>query len=184
MNENSLLELLAKVCGDITINDNTDPDVVIQLQQAVASAIINEPGLSAANLFQFEEFNNFSTHHLNATDLEHLNKVLQNVQENQQAIDNTIRVFRREVPFLSSQVKRRVPEWAKGAGVIKSLGPFTSRDGRKYWFDLYRVIPLLQVWLEGAAQPFMLLPLAVRNLIIRRGPQSYPIPKRKRMATC
>ncbi len=177
MNENSLLAILARLCGDITINNNTDPNTVIQLQQAVASAIINEPGLTVSNSFQFEELDNFATHNLDATTLEHLNNVLQSVQENPQAIDNTIRVFKREVPFLSSQVQRSVPDWARGAGIIDSLGPFSSRDGRRFWFDLYRTIPAVQVWLEGAAQPFMLLPLEVRNLILRRGPVSYKIPK-------
>jgi hypothetical protein len=177
MNENSLLALLARLCGDISINDNQDTNAILELQQAVASAIINEPALSFSNSFQFEQLDNFSTHHLDTTDLQHLNNVLQGVQENQHLIDTAVRVFRRRVPFISSQLRDSVPEWARGAHIAKTLGPFIGRDGIKYWFDLYRIIPVVQVWLQGAAQPFILLPLEVGNLINIIGPQTYNIPK-------
>ena len=117
MNENSLLALLAKLCGDIGINDNQDAGAILELQQAVASAIINEPALSFSNSFQFEQLDHFSTHHLDTANLEQLNNVLQRVQENQQLIDTSIRIFRRRVPFVSSQLRDSVPEWARGAQI-------------------------------------------------------------------
>ena len=177
MNENSLLAILARLCGDITTTENQDINAVLQLQQAVASAIINEPALSFLSPFQFEQVDNFTTHHLGVDDLQHLTNVLQDVQENQQVIDSTVRIFRRQVPFISSQVAGSVPLWGRGASIINTLGPFINRDGRRFWFDIYRVIPVVQVWLQGAAQPFMLLPLEVRNLLLIRGPLSYNIPK-------
>jgi len=176
MNENNLLALLARLCGDITINENQDADVLQNLQQSVAAAIINQPALSIASSFQFEQLENFQTHHLNTADLQHLNNVLQNVQENQQLVDTSIRIFRREVPFISSQLRGSVPEWARGANISESLGPFFNRNGRRFWFDIYRIIPVVQVWLQGAAQPFILLPLQVRNMVFA-GPRSYTIPK-------
>ena len=177
MNEDSLLALLARLCGDITLSNNTDSNTVIKLQQTVATAIINDPGLSSSAPLQFEQIENFSTQHLNAADLQHLNNVLQQVQQTTQAIDTTIRIFRRQVPFISSQVRGSVPDWGRGAGIIDTLGPFFNRDGRRFWFDLFRIIPVVQVWLQGAAQPFMLLPLEVNNRINIIGPRSYKIPK-------
>lgn len=177
MNENALPALLAKLCGDITLSNNQDTDAVIQLQQAIASAIINEPDLEASGSFQFEQVENFNTHHLDTADFEHLNNVIQGVKKEEQQIDNSIRVFKREVPFISSQVKGSVPDWGRGAGIVNTIGPLINRDGRKFWFDLYRTIPVVQLWLQGAAQPFMLLPLEVRNVLIIRGPQSFKIPK-------
>ncbi|MEP6712340.1 MAG: hypothetical protein ABJA37_07995 [Ferruginibacter sp.] len=176
MNEN-LLALLARLCGDITLNNNSDTNSVIQLQEAVASAIINQPSLNIPGSFQFEEIENFSTHHLAAEDLQHLNNVLQRVQESPQTIDTSIQVFRRQVPFISSQVRGSVPEWGRGASVVNTLGPFINRDSRRFWFDIYRIIPVVQVWLQGALQPFMLLPLEVNNRINIIGPRSYKIPK-------
>ena len=177
MNENSLLSLLAKLCGDITLNNNTDGNAIIQLQQALASAIISHANQPASSLFQFEDIENFSTHHLNAEDMQHLNNVLQRVQETPQTIDNNIRVFRREVPFISSQLRGSVPEWGRGASVINTLGPFINRDGRRFWFDFFRIIPVVQVYMQGAPQPFLLLPLEVNNRINILGPRSYKIPK-------
>ena len=177
MNENSLLSLLAKLCGDITLNNNTDGNAIIQLQQALASAIISHANQPASGLFQFEDIENFSTHHLNAEDMQHLNNVLQRVQETPQTIDNNIRVFRREVPFISSQLRGSVPEWGRGASVINTLGPFINRDGRRFWFDFFRIIPVVQVYMQGAPQPFLLLPLEVNNRINILGPRSYKIPK-------
>ncbi len=177
MNENSLLALLARLCGDITANDNHDAGALFQMQQVVAAAIINEPALPVTSSFQFEQVDNFSTHHLDAGGLQQLNDVLQGVQENQQPSDSNIRVFRRQIPFISSQLKGSVPDWGRGGNIINTFGPFTNRDGRRFWFDLYRIIPVVQVWLQGAAQPFLLLPLEVRNFIQFIGPRSYRIPK-------
>lgn len=177
MNENSLLALLAKLCGDITISNNPDEQAVIELQQAIASSIISDPGLSVAGSFQFEELDSFSTKHLNADDLRHLGNVLQNVKENNAVVDNTIRVFRRRVPFRTTQIRESIPDWARGADVINTLGPFVGANGIKYWYDLYRIIPVVQVWLAGAPQPFMLLPLEVRNIVNIIGPRSFKIPK-------
>lgn len=177
MNEDSLLALLARLCGDITQNDHTDADTILQLQQSVASAIINEPDLNIAGTFQFEQLENFSTQHLDPESLKHLNNLLQHARENPQTIDTTIRVFRRQVPFNSSQIKGSVPDWARGAKVIETLGPFVNKDGRRFWFDIFRMIPVVQLWLQGAAQPFMLLPLEVGNRLNFIRPQTYKIPK-------
>jgi hypothetical protein len=177
MNENDMLAQLAKLCGDITLKNNQNADALIQLQQTVASAIINDPALQTSSQFQFEQIENFSTHHLDAADVEDLNNILQGVKENPQTIDNTIRVFKREVPFISSQIRGSVPDWGRGGNIINIFGPFTNKDGRKFWFDFYRIIPVVQVWLQGAAQPFMLLPLEVSNRINFIAPRSYKIPK-------
>ncbi len=177
MNENSLLALLAKLCGDITINNDTDAVTISKLQQAIASAIINEPAANIAGSFQFEQLENFATKHLTPTDLLQLTKALQQALEISQANDTTVRVFKREVPFISSQVKGSVPDWARGAEIIKTSGPYNNADGRRFWFDFYRIIPVVKVWLQGAAQPFILLPLEVTNPINIRRPRSFKIPR-------
>lgn len=177
MKNDQQLALLAKLCGDITLSNNTDANQVLQLQQAVASAIINDPALSSAKPFQFEEVGNYSTQHLDAADLKHLSNVLQQAKDSPQVIDKTIRVFRREVPAISSQLKGSVPDWGRGGKVIDTIGPVFNSDGRRIWFDLYRVIPVVQIWLQGAARPFLLVPLEVSNLVPIRGTNKYKIPK-------
>lgn len=176
MKENPLLALLAKLCGDITLANNPDANQLFQLQQSLATAIINDP-TPPVSRFQFERLENFSTHHLDATDLEHLNNVLQNVGETHAHIDTTVRVFKREVPFISSRLPGSVPGWAWGARILQTIGPFINRDGRKVWFDFYKIIPVAQVWLQGAPQPFLLVPIEVSSGIRIIGPRHYKIPK-------
>jgi hypothetical protein len=177
MKENPLLLLLAKLCGDITFANNPDYNKLVQLQQSLASALISDPALNVSAPFQFEQVESFTTQHLSAEDLDHLSGVLQRVEESGQATDNNIRVFRREVPFVSSQVRGSVPGWARGASIVGSVGPFINREGRRSWFDLYRVIPAVQVWMQGAAQPFLIVPLEVRNFLNFFRPNSFKIPK-------
>ena len=176
MDENSLLALLAKLCGDITSTNNSDTDQLFKLQEAIATALINQQSTVVSHSFQFDQLENFATQHLDAGDLEHLNNVLQRVQSSTQPIDTNIRVFRRETPFISSQLRGSVPDWARGADIINTIGPVVNRDGRRLWFDFYKIIPVVQVWLQGASQPFILLPLEVINRINIFGPRSYKIP--------
>ena len=46
-------------------------------------------------------------------------------------------VFVREVPIRESLLHGSVPNWAAGARVDQSVGPFANKDGRRFWFDFY-----------------------------------------------
>ncbi|HTE23727.1 hypothetical protein [Flavitalea sp.] len=143
MDENPLLAKLAKLCGDITLTNNSNSDEILRLQQILATAIINDPSLpvssSQVGEFQvgetrigainFGESFSISTQQLPATELQQLSSVLQRVKETPQAIDTTIRVFRRELPFISSQQKGSVPDWGRGGEIIETLGPFLNNEG-------------------------------------------------------
>ena len=61
-------------------------------------------------------------------------------QLNQPATDqpNMFRIFRREVPVKTSQYTGSVPKWAAGQMVDHTLGPFTDKFGKLFWFDFYR----------------------------------------------
>ncbi len=175
--ENPLVGTLARLCGDITMAKNRDTAQVLALQQAVASALMGESALSTSGFFQFEQLENFTTRHLETKDLEHLDKVIKDVQETRKAADVNTRVFRREVPFISSQVSGSVPDWARGASISNTIGPVFNREGRRIWFDFYRIIPLVQVSLKGAPMPFLLLPLEVSKMLYQTGQKVYKIPK-------
>ncbi len=78
-----MLALLTRLCGDIAVANNTDTSKVLQLQESLASAIINEPALTATDSFQFEQLEDFSTLNLEEADLHHLRKnFFQNWQKN------------------------------------------------------------------------------------------------------
>lgn len=176
MKENPMLAMLARLCGDITLANNADSSQIFQLQEQIAAALINDPSLPGS-LRQVDQLEDFATHHLDQKDLEHLNNVLHRVEQEPKTIDTNVRVFKREVPFLSSQLPGSVPEWARGATTTRTVGPFVNRDGRRFWFDFYKIIPVVQVWLQGATQPFLLIPVEVGNAVNIRGPRKYTIPK-------
>ena len=55
------------------------------------------------------------------------------------------RVFIRDTPIRSSQIKSSIPSWAAGAAVDKTIGPFISNDGRKLWYDFYPFEELVEL---------------------------------------
>ncbi len=67
-----------------------------------------------------------------------------------------LRVFARNVPVRSSLFPGSVPDWAAGATVSQTLGPFTAIDGRRYWFDFFRITRLMALYVAGSADPALL----------------------------
>lgn len=66
------------------------------------------------------------------------------------------RVFRREVPVGAPTLDLSTPAWGRGAAVERTLGPFRDRDGRNFWFDFYRLVSLVPVYLAGDPQAALL----------------------------
>ncbi len=80
--------------------------------------------------------------------LEKINQQLNPLQQPTQPIEishtlqneesTLYRIFRREVPVKTSQYAASVPKWAAGQMVDHTLGPFTDKFGKLFWFDFYR----------------------------------------------
>jgi len=70
--------------------------------------------------------------------------------------DPQFRVFRREVPLREHLLQNSVAEWAVGAKVDHSVGPFTSKDGRQFWYDFFPIVKLVALYIDGEAQPALL----------------------------
>ena len=72
------------------------------------------------------------------------------------------RVAVREVPLRSTQLHGSNPAWASGAALEASLGPFLSLDGRRFWFDFFRIEKLVALYVQGIAEPALLFKLRTR----------------------
>lgn len=72
------------------------------------------------------------------------------------------RVALREVPLRSAQLHGSNPLWASGAAPEASLGPFISLDGRRLWFDFFRIEKLVALYVQGIAEPALLFKLRTR----------------------
>jgi hypothetical protein len=70
------------------------------------------------------------------------------------------RVYRRNVPFLTSTHVGSVPSWAAGRRIDATLGPFLDRHGRPIWFDIYFPVKQISVVRSTSPQPILQLPLA------------------------
>lgn len=69
------------------------------------------------------------------------------------------RVFRRELPLLTSQHPASVPAWAAGLQIDSTLGPFRGFGGRLFWFDLYRIARQVTVVRLPGMVPMFSLPI-------------------------
>ncbi len=66
------------------------------------------------------------------------------------------RVFVREVPIREKLLHASLPDWADGAKVSHSIGPFTHKDGRRFWYDFFPVTKLIALYIQGIAEPVLL----------------------------
>ena len=84
------------------------------------------------------------------------------------------RVFRREAPVAVPPLGAASPPWAAGAAIDRTMGPFTSLDGRQFWFDFFRIVRLVPLYFAGNSQPAVLF--HVHQLRLRPG-DPFPIPR-------
>lgn len=68
------------------------------------------------------------------------------------------RVFRRELPVVTSQVSGSVPKWAAGRRIDQTIGPFLDPSGRPYWFDIYFSVQQVSVVRHPSTTPILKLP--------------------------
>jgi hypothetical protein len=161
MSENPILAQLANLTGAFVAANNPSTEELQLFQNNIATALLQQqPADQMQQSFQFEKMENFSTQLLSESDLLDLNKVLQNAESDLQNNSN-IRAFRREVPFVSSQVKGSMPDWARGAKITNTIGPLIDLQGRRFWWDFYNIVPGVQLFLQGAATPSMILSVEV-----------------------
>lgn len=81
-----------------------------------------------------------------------------------EGLQNQFKVFQREFGVRSTQVNRSMPSWAAGAAVEKTIGPFINLDGRRIWFDFFRVEKLVALYFNGASTPAILFNIDVLKI--------------------
>lgn len=178
MSDNPILAQLAQLTGAFITSNNPSTEALEGFQSSIATALLQQqPASQMLQSFQFEKLKDINTLLLDESDSSRLDKVLVDAGNNLQNEDN-IRVFRREVPFVSSQVKGSLPEWARGAKITRTIGPLIDSMGRRFWWDFYHVVPGVQLFLQGAARPAMVLSVEVSWLqTIFHNNKNYDIPE-------
>ncbi|GGI29147.1 hypothetical protein [Pedobacter mendelii] len=103
-------------------------------------------------------------------------------------IENDQFVVRRETPFSaltnitlpaslasSNNALTALGGLSSVAAASKTLGPFTSNDGRLVWYDFFNYEKLIPIYLNGDAKPLMLIP--IKSSLISRPTGTYSLTK-------
>ncbi len=178
MDDQSLLSQLAQLTGAFVTAGNTTSQQLHDFQTNIATALLQKQPVSQfQQSFQFEQIENFNTQHLTATDLQQLQNVVQNAKSSSLK-DKLVRVFKRDVSLISSQIKGSIPDWARGAKVDQTIGPIANKTGQQSWLDIYTIIPGVQLSLQGSSQPSMILSVEqARIIFIFKSHTDYTIPQ-------
>ncbi|WP_316829606.1 hypothetical protein [Pedobacter aquatilis] len=102
--------------------------------------------------------------------------------------DNEQLVIRRETPFstlsnisLPTNFSNTANTFSvlgglsSAASASKTMGPFTTNDGRLVWYDFFTYEKLIPVYLNGETQPLMLIP--IKLAIVNRPSSTFTLTK-------
>jgi hypothetical protein len=146
---------LANLSGHIETRSPEEEDALKTLQETLSRIL---PGEDLADLkqssYSIESSDLFFTDSIKSEYSQRLAELSETASGNLSESD--LRVFVRDVPVRSTQIKGSVPLWAAGAAVEKSVGPFHKKDGRQVWFDFYKVEKLIAIYIQGQADPAIL----------------------------
>lgn len=158
MNQDLLMHILSQV--SVEFETSGAQSQVNQLKEKLAAAIFtNQPVETASHDFLFEKIQQPVSEKLKKETELSLQKLF--VQQGSEKEIPAIRVFRREVPFHSSQLKSSAPEWARGASISETIGPIKGTHGRPIWFDIYTIEKGVKIYLQGAGQPALIVSLNI-----------------------
>jgi len=146
---------LRRLAGHLVVETDEQRRNVDVLYKALAEAdvpdderraIQSDFSIGKADLFFDDTIPNRRLEELNA-----LARTIETREEQPRSL-----VFVREVPIRDSLLHASVPGWAAGARVDQSVGPFINKDGRRFWFDFYRVAKLTALYVQGISEPALL----------------------------
>lgn len=167
MNQQELLDVLSGLSGHLQIKTKDDQRNFEKLQESLYDASFDgSENLVKSTAFSFEKSDLLFKEKIASTRLDGLSKLSERISS--RAKEPDYRVFVREVPVRSTQITGSVPQWAGGAAVEKTIGPFVNADGRRFWFDFYRIEKLVALYIQGKANPALLFNVSLLRRIIDR----------------
>ena len=155
METNQLNTTLNGLIGHLAIDTPEEQKKFTQLSKSLSKSSLKEnicepvkPGFSfeKSDLFFEERILEIRKKNINSI----VNKNVKGKEEPQ------YRVFRREVPVREQLLHNSIAEWAVGAKVDHSIGPFNQKDGRQFWFDFFPIEKLIALYMQGETDPVLL----------------------------
>ena len=167
MNQQELLDLLSSLSGHLQITSREDEKNFERLQEDLSDTVLDKDLASIkGSAFSFEKSDLLFIERIAPRRLTQLDKLSGRIAARTK--DPQFRVFVREVPVRNTQLKGSVPPWAGGAAVEKTIGPFLNKDGRRFWFDFYKIEKLVALYIHGKPNPALLFNVSLFRRFIDR----------------
>ena len=155
MKKRHVQETLCRLAGHLVVETDEQRRSVDLLYKALSEADV--PGgerRAIQSEFSIEKADLFFEETIPKRRFEELTAIARKIERRDKEPRSV--VFVREVPIRESLVHGSVPNWAAGARVDQSIGPFVNKDGRRFWFDFYPVAKLTALYVQGISEPALL----------------------------
>jgi hypothetical protein len=160
MNTQQLHTLLGRLSGHLITSSPQQEREIQRLHQSLSRSLLPEDLQQLkGSRFTFENADLFFPEQIPSE----RSLVLQSIAEGKasSSAEPEFRVYAREVPVRSTQLHASVPLWAGGAAVDQTIGPFTNKDGRQFWFDFFRIEKLIALYIQGRPEPALLFKVSM-----------------------
>ena len=164
MQQQTLTALLAAITGNLYASGDGEETQLDNLHEQLAQTLQHQDATSITNQsFSYQSSDFFFTQNIKGNRLEKIDERVRKILESNET--NDLKVFVRDTPIRSTQVAGSIPDWAVGAKVFKTIGPFIGRDGRWQWFDFFKVEKLIALYFPGQPLPAILFKAVFTNRI-------------------
>jgi len=155
MKKRNVQETLRRLAGHLVVETDEQRRNIDVLYKALGEADVPDDERRAIQSdFSIGKADFFFDDTISKRRLEELNALARKIEIREEEPRSL--VFVREVPIRESLLHASVPSWAAGARVDQSVGPFVNKDGRRFWFDFYRVAKLTALYVQGISEPALL----------------------------
>jgi hypothetical protein len=143
-----LFAFLTKVCGHLEITSPQDETLIQSLVETLRRTLLFDDLIKDVKntLFSFENSDLFSPETIEPNQLAKFRTLTDSILNDTK--DAEFKMFIRELPALSTTIKGSEPLWAQGAKIEKTIGPLINKDGRKMWFDFFRIQKMVALYID------------------------------------
>jgi hypothetical protein len=154
MDKQRLTSTLQQLAGHLVIETPEQQRQFERLTESLSESPPGDDSFDATTDFSIARTDLFSVDHIPLRRRETLDNLATRLDDATEPPSQ--RVFVREVPLLDPLLGASVPDWATGAKISKTIGPFVNKDGRQFWFDFYPIVTFTALYVQGIAKPVLL----------------------------
>ncbi len=162
-----LLALLETITGHLHTTSEAEEQSLHTVQEEIATSLVNQDVHTVSNQqFSFAGSDFFFRQNIESGRLAKIEDIVSKTLEKKEG--NDLRIFVRDVPVRTTQVKGSTPDWAAGASPVKTIGPLLNKGGRKIWIDFFKVEKLIALYIQGQTAPVILFNSEFRETLAQK----------------